>query len=97
VLRPNKVTLASISNVTTVHVHVPPAGSEVPGTVLLYRGPETGAVDGVLGTGSFRAKDLTGMGWDQFLATLRGGRAYVEVHTTAFPGGEIRGVLRPAS
>lgn len=32
---------------------------------------------------------------DAFLAALASGRSYLNIHTNAFPGGEIRGFLRP--
>ena len=30
------------------------------------------------------------------IAAMRAGAAYANVHTTAFPGGEIRGAMKPA-
>jgi hypothetical protein len=52
--------------------------------------------------GSIAAADILGlatqqvptMGFDEFVRALRNGTAYANVHTTASPGGEIRGQIR---
>jgi len=54
-------------------------------------------------SGSFTAADVVGPAgqgiapgeFDELLAALRAGLTYVNVHTTTFPGGEIRSQLRP--
>ncbi len=61
-----------------------------------------GSFDGKLADGRWDATDLcwspaapycvNGVGqWDSFIADLENGLLYFNVHTTAFPGGEIRG------
>jgi hypothetical protein len=37
---------------------------------------------------------LAGQSLDALLAAMRDGDTYVNVHTTQFPGGEIRGQIR---
>jgi hypothetical protein len=40
------------------------------------------------------AQQVTAAGFDEFVRALRNGTAYVNVHTTASPGGEIRGQIK---
>jgi hypothetical protein len=83
-----------ISNILFAHIHSAPAGVNGPIRVTLYPGPTTGPVDGVLAQGTFTAADVTGITFEQLLSELRAGTAYVNVHTTTYPGGEIRGQVR---
>jgi CHRD domain len=39
-------------------------------------------------------QQLPAAGFEEFVRALRNGNAYVNVHTTASPGGEIRGQVR---
>ena len=54
-------------------------------------------------TGTWTAADVTGLAaergieaeaWDEFVAAIRAGAAYVNVHSSKWGGGEIRGQLR---
>jgi hypothetical protein len=98
-----KLIVNGLDNVTMAHIHVAetPGGN---GPVVLWLYPNTpppilieGTFNGLLGTGTADSDDLTGNAGVSTLADLRvaieEGRAYVNVHTTAFPGGEIRGVI----
>jgi hypothetical protein len=51
----------------------------------------------ILAEGTFTAADVSGISYADLLAAIRAGNAYVNVHTTLFPGGEIRGQLARAS
>jgi hypothetical protein len=55
-------------------------------------------VDGLLAEGTITAADLVGplagMSIDDLLAEMRAGNAYVNVHSEANPGGEIRGQIQ---
>jgi hypothetical protein len=53
-------------------------------------------VDGILISGSFQASQVTGVTYEELLNQMRAGTAYANVHTTQFPGGEIRGQVRLA-
>jgi len=68
---------------TASHVHNAPVGANGPVAVTLA----------AAGPGQFAA---TFTPTAAQLTQLRGGTWYVNVHTAAFPGGEIRGQLRPA-
>lgn len=46
---------------------------------------------GFVGTGTVSASDVSNISFDEFLANLRAGKAYVSVHTEKYPGGEIQG------
>jgi hypothetical protein len=48
----------------------------------------------VLAEGTFTASDVSAISFADLLAAIRAGTTYVNVHTTQFPGGEIRGQLQ---
>ena len=74
------------------HIHIGAAGANGPVLIPFAEVTETGT------SGSFAAADYqTGDGlpadWDGALAAIRDGNTYVNIHTEANPGGEIRGQL----
>jgi hypothetical protein len=98
-----KLNVANIENVTQAHIHLAPAGANGGVVVWLYpSGPPAqlipGRFQGTLATGTITAANLVGGlaggSMDDLLAHMRAGGAYVNVHTSAFPGGEIRGQIR---
>jgi hypothetical protein len=89
------VELHNISSVLFGHIHSGAAGVNGPVRVFLFPGPTTGAVDGVLVQGSFTAADMRpGITFEQLIAEMRAGTAYVNFHTTVYPAGEVRGQTR---
>lgn len=51
-------------------------------------------VNGILVQGTLTAADARGISFEQLLDEMRAGNAYVNVHTTQYPAGEIRGQTR---
>jgi hypothetical protein len=97
-----KLIVANIENVLQAHIHVAPAGENGPVVAFLYpSGPPPvlipGRSDGVLASGTITAANLVGPlageSLDVLVDEIREGNTYVNVHTTQFPGGEIRGPL----
>ena len=86
--------LRSISGVTGAHLHSGAPGSSGPVRVDLYTGPVTGSVSGKLVEGTFTEAHLRGITLGQLLNEMSNGTAYVNVHTTAFPDGEVRAQVR---
>ena len=88
-----KLIVANINDATMAHIHVAPRG--VPGPIKQWLYPVSGPppkllpgrTDGVLAEGTFTPTPA-------LLAAIENGDAYVNVHTVAHPGGEIRGQLR---
>jgi len=77
---------------TGLHIHSPGGiNASVGVSVDLLSTPVT-ATSGVV-TGTFSATNIrtTGVSLDSMLVLLRNGNAYVNLHSSAFPGGEIRG------
>jgi Cu/Zn superoxide dismutase len=74
------------------HIHCGVTGMNGPVGVTLFSG--AGGTEGEV-TGGFTAPDAgNGCGWDDLadvLGAMATGAAYVNVHTTQHPGGEIRG------
>jgi len=98
-----KLIAANVENILQSHIHVGAAGTNGPVVVFLY--PDAppavlipGRFDGVLAEGVITSADLigplTGMTLDDLLAAIEAGNAYVNLHTSQFPGGEIRGQIR---
>lgn len=95
---------ANIVDVLQAHIHVvrQPNGT---GPVVVWLYPEDGPPaelipgrsDGVLAQGTFTAADLVGplagMTLEDLFDEIAAGTAYVNVHTSANPPGEIRGDL----
>jgi len=95
------------SPVVGTHIHIGAAGTNGPGrgpfigpnlagtnTVTPFPAPD----GGILIENSFGASDVTGgLSLDDVLSAMRSGNAYCNVHTTSFPGGEIRGQIRSLS
>ena len=92
-----------ILDVTQAHIHSGAAGVNGPVRVFLFPPPPASAATStpfstadrrILSEGSFTAADVGGVTFDELLSQMRGGTAYVNVHTRTFPGGEIRGQIR---
>ncbi len=98
-----KLIVANIENVLMAHIHLAPAGQNGGVVVWLYPdGPPPQLIEnrtqGVLAEGTITEDDLVGslagQDLDSLLDEIRDGNAYVNVHTTQNPGGEIRGQIR---
>jgi Asp-tRNA(Asn)/Glu-tRNA(Gln) amidotransferase A subunit family amidase len=89
--------VTNIYNVTAAHIHLGPAGANGPVVVPLFSGNEAGPVNGILAEGMIMSDDLTGplagMTMDDLIAEMNGGNTYANVHTSKYPGGEIRGQI----
>jgi hypothetical protein len=97
-----KLIVANIDNVTQAHIHIAPAGAN--GGIVAWLYPDAppavlipGASQGPLAEGVLTDDDvvgtLAGTGLAGLLEAIRAGNAYVNVHTSQFPPGEIRGQL----
>lgn len=86
----------NITGVTMAHIHNGAVGVVGPVFVTLFApSSATGAVNGVIASGSLNSTNLpSGVTLTTLKALLAGGNAYVNVHTTANPSGEIRGQLK---
>lgn len=98
-----RLIVANIDDVFMAHLHLAPAGENGGVVVWLYPndGPPPqlipGRTQGTLATGTITAGDLVGdfagQSLDVLLEAMRESEIYVNVHTTAFPAGEIRGQI----
>jgi hypothetical protein len=97
-----RLIVANIQDVLQAHIHLAPAGEN--GAVVAFLYPSAppaelipGRSAGVLQTGTITSADLigplAGMTLEDLLAAMRAGDTYVNVHTTADPGGHIRGQI----
>ena len=95
--------VANIEDVTQAHIHLAPPGS--PGPVVAWLYPSAppaklipGRSEGVLGEGVIADANvvgpLAGQGVAALIATIQAGNAYANVHTVAYPPGEIRGQVK---
>ena len=96
-----------IQNLTQSHLHRGAPGVNGPVAIFLYpAGPPAqlipGTTEGIVRKGDWTAANLcysptapycvNGVGnWDGFIADLKAGNLYLNLHTTAYPPGEIRG------
>jgi hypothetical protein len=94
--------VANIENVTMAHIHLDDGATLGPIVVWLFPNapPSTlipGRVNGVLAKGTITSDRLTGplagMTLSDLMAKMQAGLAYVVVHTSQHPSGEIRGFI----
>jgi hypothetical protein len=90
-----------ITNVIAAHIHSGAAGVNGPIRVGFFGpgtlnpgGPLTATDKTILAQGSFTAANVSGVSFADLLNQMRNGQAYFNVHTTAFPGGEMRGQIQ---
>ena len=97
------LSVADIEDVTMAHIHIGPVGKEGPVAVWLYPAKppaalKQGKFSGVLAKGVITEANLAGPLKGKTIADLvdqiKAETAYVNVHTTAHPGGEIRGQIK---
>jgi hypothetical protein len=88
------IEVRNIRNVVAAHIHAAPRGTPGPIRVPFpLTGTPIATVDGILLEGSFGAADVQGASFDDVVALMRSGGAYVNVHTSQYPAGEIRGQI----
>ena len=98
-----KLVINGLDDVTMAHIHVAadPGGDGPPVLWLYPDGPPPslipGTFNGLLGSRTVTPGDLTGAAgvasFEDLKSAIEEGRAYVNVHTLAFPAGEIRGTI----
>lgn len=85
--------------VTAAHIHGPAAEGVNGAVVVNLCTAGTCTFDAATGTfiaeGTILGQHLVGMNAPTFFANLDAGMLYVNVHTTEFPGGEVRGQIYP--
>lgn len=95
------ITLVNGTGITAAHIHIggpevaggvlaglfPPAGTQVPVNIANGTLVEGRVTPGTMGTNSL------GINFESMKGLIRGGSAYVNVHSTANPAGVVRGQL----
>jgi hypothetical protein len=86
-----------IDHVTAAHIHLGCPGENGPIVAFLFEGGPTGEVNGRLSQGTIRRGNLVGplegRGVQRLVEAMESNCTYVNVHTTEWPGGEIRGQI----
>jgi CHRD domain-containing protein len=100
------VELDDTNGINVGHIHSGAAGVNGPVRVFLYPSvTSTGAGAGittadkrVVVSGTFTAANMVGgFSFTDLVAQMRAGTAYTNFHSPTFPGGEVRGQIRPIS
>lgn len=102
-----KLSYEGLEGGNTLFAHIHLGQQSVNGGVMTFLcggGTKPTPCPNISGTveGSISSADILGLatqqvpaaGFDEFVRALRNGTAYVNVHTTASPGGEIRGQVK---
>lgn len=99
-----RLIVANIEGVTQAHIHLAPAGVNGPIVVFLYGFNPAGiTTNGILAEGTITQANLIarpaigfGATMPELVARMRTGGAYVNTHTLAIPGGQVRGQVKEA-
>lgn len=98
-----KLIVANLENIQMAHIHLAPAGANGGFVAWLYPSAPPmmlipGTTNGILAEGVITSANLigtlAGKTLSDLVAQIQAGNAYVNVHTTAYPGGEIRGQIK---
>ncbi|MEX2281023.1 MAG: CHRD domain-containing protein [Gemmatimonadota bacterium] len=90
------------TGVNNAHIHGPalPSANGVSNAgVVLNLNPNFGITTGIVAQGAFQGTGTSSatISMDSLKSMIRNGNAYVNVHTTRYGGGEIRGQLVPSN
>ena len=96
------ISVSDIEDASAAHIHIGAMGKNGPPVAMLYptdaSPAKAGKFSGVLAKGTITATSFMGSMNGKTVADLvtqiEGGNTYVNVHTKAHPGGEIRGQLK---
>lgn len=98
-----RVVVCDISNVILSHIHAGAAGANGPIVIHFFDQPSSPfsspdgcatLVQGTRGPSDLVPNANAGINnWNDFVHALLAGNTYVNVHTTAHPGGELRGQI----
>ena len=90
------VAAANLNSYTQGHIHSGAAGVNGPVRVFLlqFQTPALSIAQGTIAEGSFTAADMVNYDFNTLIEEMRAGTAYVNFHSTTYPGGEIRGQVR---
>ena len=92
-----EVNVTDMDKVNAAHIHLAKIGKNGPIVLTLFKGGPTEQVNGTVGEANVTASNLEGpmKGKDllDLVTAMKNGTTYVNVHTTDFPDGEIRGQL----
>jgi len=95
-----EVNVTDMDKVTAAHIHLAEAGKNGPVVLTLFKGGPTEQVNGTVGEANVTASNfegpMKGKGVTDLVTAMKNGTTYVNVHTTDFPDGEIRGQLKDA-
>ena len=84
---------ASGAFMTQAHIHLGAAGTNGPVIAFLY-GPNAAGTNAITQSGTITAANfigpMAGKTWADFVTALNAGQLYVNIHSIANPGGEIR-------
>lgn len=98
-----KLIVSNLDRIRFAHIHLAPAGQNGPVVAFLFDKPvdeipTTGTVHGILAEGTITAADLrgplAGKPLSDLVAALESGNAYTNIHTDAYPAGEVRGQIK---
>ena len=88
------VQVQNIVGVTRVAIFRGDAGVNGTATAELYSGAPSGAIaSATIASGTLVAANVQGISVDSLVSLMRGGHAYIQVHTQSQPNGEIRGQI----
>ena len=92
-----RVDVNGTSNVTRAHIHAPAAPGVNAGIKVNFYEPPAGTTPlNFTGTATLAngiAGVPVGISMDSLLVLMRNGNAYVNIHTSAYPSGELRGQI----
>ena len=95
-----EVNVTDMDKVNAAHIHLAEAGKNGPVVLTLFKGGPTEQVNGTVGEANVTASNfegpMKGKGVTDLVTAMKNGTTYVNVHTTDFPDGEIRGQLKDA-
>ena len=92
------LSLTNMTAVTASHIHLGAAGTAPPSNIifnLFLPNVATQTVNGVVAQGTITNANNANVSLDSLRVLFNNGMAYVNVHTSANPAGEIRGQISP--